>query len=84
MNTKLNKYPKRDISMTTYKVIPEHIMEASAEMETEMGRSDNTFSRMLVTAREFKDAGMTPMFLLDVKNMDVLCIAKETFGKKLH
>jgi hypothetical protein len=84
MSMKSNKYPEKGRSMNTYKVIPEHIMEASAEMETEMGRSDNSFSRMLVTAREFKDAGMTPMFLLDVKNMDVLCIAKETFGKKLH
>lgn len=70
--------------MDNYKIIPEHVMEASADMETEMGRSDNTFSRMLVVAQEFKNAGMTPMFLLDVKNMDVLCIAKETFGKKLH
>ncbi len=84
MNMKLNKYPKEDIDMNTYKVIPEHIMEASADMETEMGRSDNTFSRMLVVAKEFKDAGMTPVFLLDVKKMDVLCIAKETWGKKLH
>lgn len=70
--------------MSTYKVIPEHIMQASAEMALEMGESDNSFSRMLLAAREFKSAGMTPMFLLDVKNMDVVCIAKETWGKKLN
>ena len=53
-----------------YKVIPEHIMEASAEMAMELGESDNSFSRMLLVAKEFKDAGMTPMFLLDALNMD--------------
>jgi hypothetical protein len=70
--------------MNTYKVIPEHIMEASAETALEMGESDNSFSRMLLAAQEFKNAGMTPVFLLDAKNMDVVCIAKETWGKKLH
>ena len=70
--------------MNTYKIIPEHIMEASAETAIEMGESDNSFSRMLLAAQEFKKAGMTPMFLLDINNMDVVCIAKETWGKKLH
>lgn len=67
-----------------YKVIPEHIMEASAEMAMELGESDNSFSRMLLVAKEFKDAGMTPMFLLDALNIDVLVVAKETYNKKLH
>lgn len=70
--------------MQSYKIIPEHIMEASAADVVEMGESDNTFSRMLVAAKEFKDANMTPIFLLDVKTMDVFVVAKETFGKKLH
>ena len=70
--------------MSNYKVIPEHIMQASAEMAMELGESDNSFSRMLLAAKEFKEAEMTPMFLLDAKNMDVFVVAKETFGKKLH
>lgn len=80
----LNKYPKKDCEMSSYKVIPEHIMEASAETAISMGESDNSFSRMLLAAEEFKKAEMTPMFLLDIKNMDVFVVAKETFGKKLH
>lgn len=80
----LNKYPKKGYDMSTYKVIPEHIMEASADTATAMGESDNSFSRMLLLAEEYKKAEMTPMFVLDVKNMDVYCVAKETFGKKLH
>ncbi len=70
--------------MSSYKVIPEHIMEASAEMALEMGESDNSFSRMLLAAKEFKDADMTPIFLLDMKKMDVFVVARETFGKKLN
>ena len=70
--------------MGTFKVIPEHIMEASAEMAIQMGESDNSFSRMLLAAQEFKSANMTPKFILDAKNMDVFVVAKETFGKKLH
>lgn len=70
--------------MSTYKIIPEHIMEASAETATALGESDNSFSRMLLLAEEYKKAEMTPMFVLDVNNMDVYVVAKETFGKKLH
>jgi hypothetical protein len=39
---------------------------------------------MLLAAKEFRDAEMTPMFILDAKNMDVFVVAKETFGKKLN
>lgn len=84
MSMKLNKYPEKGLAMSSYKIIPEHIMEASAETAIEMGESDNSFSRMLVAAKEFKEADMTPMFLLDIRNMDVFVVAKETFGKKLH
>ena len=79
-----NKYPEKGLDMSSYKIIPEHIMEASAEMALEMGQSDNSFSRMLLAAKEFKDAGMTPMFLLDARKMDVMVVARETFGKILH
>lgn len=82
--TATNKYQKRISDMSTYKVIPEHIMEASAETAISMGESDNSFSRMLLAAEEFKKAEMTPIFLLDMQNMDVFCVARETFGKKLH
>lgn len=80
----LNKYPKKGYDMSTFKIIPEHVMEESADTATSMGESDNSFSRMLLAAEEYKKAEMTPMFILDMKNMDVYCVAKETFGKKLH
>ena len=80
----MNKYPKKDNDMSAYKVIPEHIMQASAETLIGSGESDNSFSRMLLLAEEYKKAEMTPMFVLDVNNMDVYVVAKETFGKKLN
>ena len=70
--------------MSSYKVIPEHIMQISAETLIGSGESDNSFSRMLLVAEEYKKAEMSPMFVLDAKNMDVYVVAKETFGKKLH
>ena len=70
--------------MSSYKVIPEHIMQISAETLIGSGESDNSFSRMLLVAEEYKKAEMSPMFVLDSKNMDVYVVAKETFGKKLH
>jgi hypothetical protein len=72
------------MDMSSYKVIPEHAMEASAELAMQLGESDNSFSRMLLVAQEFKEAEMTPMFILDVRNMNVICVARETFGKRLH
>ena len=80
----MNKYLKKDNEMSSYKVIPEHIMQISAETLIGSGESDNSFSRMLLVAEEYKKADMSPMFVLDSKNMDVYVVAKETFGKKLH
>lgn len=68
----------------TYKIIPERIMRLSAQTATEMGESDNSFNRMLAASEQFKSAGLTPLFLLDTVTMDVICVARETFGKKLN
>lgn len=45
---------------------------------------DSGFAIVLQAAEEYKAANMTPMFILDQRNMDIYCFAKETFGKKLH
>jgi len=70
--------------MNYYKIVPEKVIKESAEIATDLGESDNSFSHLLLKAEEFKQANMTPMFLLDPYRMDVLCVARETFGKKLH
>ena len=40
--------------------------------------------RVLKAAEEYRAANMTPIFILDQQNMDVLVVARETFGKRLH
>ena len=67
-----------------YQVIPESVIRESADVCNEIGEYDNNFSLLLSTAAQFKTANMTPIFLLDPQHMDMLCVAKETFGKKLH
>ena len=69
---------------TVYKIIPENIITDAANVATEMGDEQNSFVRLLSAAKEFKAAGMTPIFLLDGDKMDMFCVAKETFKKKLH
>jgi hypothetical protein len=68
----------------TYKIIPEKIMRLSAQTAEELGESNNSFNHMLSISQQFKNAGMTPMFLLDTDTMDVICVTQETFGKKLN
>jgi hypothetical protein len=39
---------------------------------------------VLSAAEEYKSANMTPVFILDQYSMNVMVVARETFGKKLH
>jgi hypothetical protein len=39
---------------------------------------------VLKAADEYRAANMTPIFILDRYNMDILVVAAETFGKRLH
>jgi len=59
-------------------------MQLSAQTATELGESNNSFNRMIIAAKQFKMAGMTPVFLFDKTTHDVLCVAEETFGKRLN
>lgn len=65
----------------SYIVVPEDIIHDAAAAFLD---EENSFSRLLVSAEEFKAAGMTPMFLLDNATMELLVVCKETFNKKLN
>jgi hypothetical protein len=67
-----------------FKVIPEQIIKDSAFMAFESEGANNSFMRLLSAAEEFRQANLTPVFLLDTINMDVKVIAKETYNKRLH
>lgn len=63
-----------------YQVVPENIIERSARA---VG-GDNNFTKLLNAAKEYREADLDPIFLLDPDTMDVIVIVKETFQKKLH
>lgn len=63
-------------------VVPESVVkEAWDAIDNE---ESSGFAVVLRAAEEYKAANMTPMFVVDQRNMDIYCFAKETFGKRLH
>lgn len=73
------------MSKIPLKVVPENIIEDCAKvMIEETGDANNSYSTLLVAAKEYKLANMTPLFLLNPANMDVMVVAEETFGKRLN
>lgn len=62
--------------------IPEKIVYAAWEASGE--DDEGGFSKVLEAAEIYKEANMTPMFVLDQINMQIYCFAKETIGKRLH
>jgi hypothetical protein len=62
--------------------IPEDIVIAAWEAvdcDEESG-----FGKVIRASLEYKSANMTPVFILNQYTMEIYCVAKETFGKKLH
>ena len=72
------------MDMQYYKVIPERVMIEADKASCELGEANNSFGRLLKVAEEYKDAGVTPVFLLDTEHMDLFVVCEETFKKKLN
>ena len=65
-----------------YRVVPERVVELAAkDVEDD---PDNSFLKCLKAGQVFKDAGLTPMYILDDNFIDLAVYARETFKKKLH
>lgn len=62
--------------------IPENIVHAAFEASGE--DADGGFSKVLEAAEIYREANMTPIFVLDQINMQIYCFAQETLGKRLH
>jgi hypothetical protein len=65
-----------------YIEIPEYIVKQAAEDCAD--DENNGFLRCLKAAELYKEANMTPMFLLDRTFQDLVVVAKETFKQKLQ
>lgn len=62
--------------------VSEDILRMAVEYIPENEKSG--IREVLSAAEEYRAANLTPIFILDQYNMDVMVVCKETFGKLLH
>jgi hypothetical protein len=62
-------------------VVAEETIEAAADF---FGEEENSFARLILATKEFKDAGLTPLYLLNTEDKSLIVVAVETYQKKLH
>ena len=65
-----------------YFVVSEEMVRHGANVCSDDER--NSFTRILEEAQIYKDAEMTPIFILDQNFKNLKVVAVETFMKKLH
>lgn len=66
------------------KLISEENIKESADVMIRHGEINNAFTNMLKSSLIFRQAGMTPLFVYNEQTNELMCVAKETFLKKLH
>jgi len=71
------------LNVDNLKILPERMVKDAAEMQQEED-PDNSFIRLLKSAEEFKDAGLTPVFLCDRDMQRVMVTTKEKLERKFH
>lgn len=74
----MKKIPKIDSLVQ----IPEKIVIAAYEASGQ--DEEGGFHKVLQAAESYREANMTPVFVLDQINMQIYCYATETLGKRLH
>lgn len=71
------------LNLENLKILPERMVQDAAKT-TEEFDPYNSFVRLLESAQEFRDAGLTPVFLCDPEMENVMVTTKEKLQKKLH
>lgn len=71
------------LSVSKFAIIPEDVLKDSADALMDSDQ-DNSFIVCYRAGQAFRDADMTPLYLLEVDTMKISVYAKETFMKKLH
>jgi hypothetical protein len=72
----------KKITLNNCVEVPEQIVIAAWEAVD--CNEESGFGKVIRASLEFKSANMTPVFILNRSNMEMYCVARETFGKKLH
>lgn len=62
--------------------LPETYVSKIAEECLETG--DSGFLKVLLCGQKYKEANLTPIYILNTKTREVFVGAEETYGKKLH
>lgn len=73
---------KHRVTLDNMHVIPEEMIVYCANQFAP--EEDNTFRRFLDVAKEFRRAGLTPVFLSTEKLEDLMITTQEKLQKKLH
>lgn len=73
---------KKIVNLDNLVQVPENIVRMAAAYIPE--DEESGLRVVLKAADEYKAANLTPVFILDQYNMDILVVCKETFGKRLH
>ena len=70
-------------TLDNLKEISEQLISEAAEAYKEID-PDNSFERLLTTAKEFREAGLSPIFLCSPDMQKVMVTTKEKLLKKMH
>ena len=68
--------------ISNLQVVPEDIVQYCADACTD--DQENSFRRILKAGYEFRDAGLTPVYLCSTTLQDLFVTTKEMLQKKLH
>jgi hypothetical protein len=71
------------VNYDSLKVVSEEIIESAAEAFKDTD-PENNFNKLLLSAKEFRIAGLTPIFLVDDTMQQVLVTTKEKLQRKYH
>jgi hypothetical protein len=73
---------KQRVTLDNLQLVPEDIIQYCADQIAD--DDQNSFKRILGAAHEFKNAGLTPVFLCSETLKDVFVTTAEKLQKKLH
>jgi len=75
-----------DVQSPVVQLSEQFVRQSAEEVKRQFGDIENNiFAKMLEASQEFKNAGMTPIYLYDLSKMQMSLITLETCDrKKLH
>ena len=70
----------------SYIMVPEALLQESVVDAQAQGKEEEVinFKRVLDVGEVYKSAEMHPLYLFDQKTYNIVVVAEETFGKRLH